>query len=155
VSWTYFSLGSNLGNRADYLRRGLESVVGSDRSIVSGVYETEPVGGVIQDDFWNLVVGVETTDSPAALLARCERAEELCERVRDVRWGPRTLDVDVIWADHVTSDDASITIPHPRFHERAFVLVPLETLAPHIVTPALLAGASGNVRFLGTLEELL
>jgi 2-amino-4-hydroxy-6-hydroxymethyldihydropteridine diphosphokinase len=143
-----------MGDRGAYLARGLELVVGSDTARVSRVYETEPVGGVSQDDFWNLVVEVMTTDGPRALLERARDAERDALRTREVRWGPRTLDVDVLLVGEMVSDDPEILVPHPRLYERAFVLVPLCELAPDLVSEEQLAGARGRVVALGTLESL-
>jgi 2-amino-4-hydroxy-6-hydroxymethyldihydropteridine diphosphokinase len=154
VRRAYLSLGSNLGDRAEHLRAGLAVVVGGDRYRVSRVYETEPVGGVAQDDFWNLVVELETDASARELLARCRDAEAERGRVRDVRWGPRTLDVDVLLVGDEVSDDPEITVPHPRLYERSFVLVPLAELAPDLVSEEQRSAGVGTVVALGTLESL-
>lgn len=150
----YLSLGSNVGDRADYLFLGLAEFASAGECRWSRVYETEPVGGVVQDDFWNLVLEVVGDESPEALLERARRAEARAGRVREVRWGPRTLDVDVllVGAERRTSDE--LTVPHPRLYERAFVLVPLRELAPDLITPAEVARGVGRVRPLGTLETL-
>ncbi len=150
----YFSLGSNMGDRAAHLRDGVQSVAGDDAHRVSRVYETEPVGGVVQEDFWNLVLEVTTDATLLELLERCRVAEARRDRTREVRWGPRTLDVDVLLVGNELSDDPVITIPHPRMWERAFVLAPLAELAPQLVDEARLATLSERVRVLGTLESL-
>ncbi len=150
----YFSLGTNLGDRAEHLRRGVECAAAEDAFRASLVYETEPVGGVAQDDFWNLVLEVTTSASPRELLERARAAEGLAHRTREVRWGPRTLDVDVLLVGTETSDDPEILVPHPRMYERAFVLVPLRELAPELVSEEMLVGAIGMVRPLGTLASL-
>ncbi len=150
----YFSLGSNMGDRAAHLRDGVQSVAGDDAHRVSRVYETEPVGGVVQEDFWNLVLEVTTDATLLELLERCRVAEARRDRTREVRWGPRTLDVDVLLVGNELSDDPAITIPHPRMWERAFVLAPLAELAPQLVDEARLATLSERVRVLGTLESL-
>lgn len=150
----YVSLGSNVGDRAEHLSRALAIVVDHEPYRVSKVYETEPVGGVAQEDFWNLVIELVSTASPRALLERCRRAEDACGRVRDVRWGPRTLDADVLLVGDEVSDDPEITVPHPRLYERSFVLVPLHELAPDLVSDDQLLGGSGRVVELGTLELL-
>jgi len=103
-----------------------------DVRAVSPVYETDPVGGVEQDAFLNIVVEVHTILSPSALLDRCQQLEAAAERVREVRWGPRTLDVDVVWIDGFTSNEPVLTVPHPRAHERNFVMVPLLDLDPSL-----------------------
>ena len=150
----YLSLGSNVGDRAAHLAGGVAIVADGDAVRVSRVYETEPVGGVAQDDFWNLVVELETRATPRELLERCREAESAHARTRGVRWGPRTLDVDVLLVGELRSDDPDIVVPHPRMFERLFVLVPLAELAPQLVPAAALASGVGRVRILGTLESL-
>ena len=150
----YLSLGSNVGDRAKHLAHGVAIVAGSDHCRTSLVYETEPLGGVVQDDFWNLVIELVTEASPRELLERARLAEAAEGRTRDVHWGPRTLDVDVLSVGELTSDDPELTLPHPRLAERSFVLVPLRELAPELVSEAQLAGGVGRVVALGTLESL-
>ena len=150
----YLSLGTNLGDRAHHLRDGVALLVGSDPHRVSHVYVTEPVGGVAQDDFWNLVVELETNDSPRALLERARAVETAHHRVRETRWGPRTLDVDVLLVGELVSEDPEILVPHPRMYERRFVLVPLRELNADLVSDEQLAAASGAVVPLGTLDSL-
>lgn len=150
----YLSLGSNVGDRATHLAEGLKIVVADDHYRVSQVYETEPVGGVVQDDFWNLVVELETEATPRQLLERCQRAETARSRIRDRRWGPRTLDVDVLLVGDQESVEPEILVPHPRMYERLFVLIPLRELSPSLVDPSLLENLTGRVRALGTLEAL-
>ena len=118
------SLGSNLGDRLGHLRAGVDllaqvvPVVG-----VSPVYETDPVGVDGQAPYLNCVAVVGSDDAELVLVA-AQRAEEMRGRIRSARWGSRTLDVDVVTVDAVVSDDPRLTLPHPRAHERAFVLVP-------------------------------
>jgi 2-amino-4-hydroxy-6-hydroxymethyldihydropteridine diphosphokinase len=129
VSRAFIALGSNLGDREGYLRGALREI----GTIVaeSQVYETDPVGGPDeQGPYLNMVVEIETTLDPFALLRRCQRIEAEAMRQRVVRWGPRTLDVDVILYDGVTIQSDELTLPHPRFDERRFVLVPLAEIAP-------------------------
>ncbi len=149
----YLSLGSNLGDRGAHLAAGVEMVTAGEPHRVSRVYETEPVGGVAQGDYWNLVVEVDTAASARGLLERARAAEASRLRERATRWGPRTLDVDVLWCEGVESDDPELTLPHPRMLERAFVLAPLAELAPDLVGDRL-AGAPGRVVALGTLASL-
>lgn len=139
----FLSLGSNLGDRRALLRDAVDSL--PDVVAVSPVYETAPVGGPEQGSFLNLVVQLDTELSPSQLLGVCHRIESSAERVREVRWGPRTLDIDIIWMDGVTMDDERLTIPHPRWKERRFVLAPLRDLAPELVTDKELALADGTV----------
>jgi 2-amino-4-hydroxy-6-hydroxymethyldihydropteridine diphosphokinase len=121
------SLGSNLGDRLAHLRAGVAVL---EPVAVSPVYETAPWGGVDQDDFLNVVVLCDYDADEA--WRRAVRAEEQEGRVRDVRWGPRTLDVDVVTAD---GTDPALVLPHPHAHERAFVLVPWLDVDPEAVLP--------------------
>lgn len=150
----FLGLGSNLGDKARLLSDAIttlgDAVVG-----VSGVYRTAPVGGPSgQDDFLNLVVQLETTMAPKELLAVCQRLESAAERVRQERWGPRTLDVDVLWIDGYVSDDPDLTVPHPRMFHRRFVLAPLKELAPELVDDDHLRLAAGSVERVGELATL-
>jgi 2-amino-4-hydroxy-6-hydroxymethyldihydropteridine diphosphokinase len=121
------SLGSNVGDRLAHLRSAVELL---EPVAVSPVYETAPWGGVVQDDFLNVVV-VCDIDAPEAW-RRAVKAEEAQGRVRAERWGPRTLDVDVVVAD---GSDPALVLPHPHAHERAFVLVPWLDVDPEAVLP--------------------
>ncbi len=126
------ALGSNLGDRRRALRDAIDSlpVVVS----VSGVYETDPVGGPPgQDPYLNMVVAIESTSSPRQLLGMCHRIESAAGRVRGERWGPRTLDIDILWIDGATVSEPDLSIPHPRMFERRFVLVPLNDVAPDLL----------------------
>ncbi len=146
----FLSLGSNIGDRQGYLREAVGGI--DDVRAVSPVYETEPVGAVDQDPFLNIVVEVHTIRSPQELLALCHRLEAAADRTREVRWGPRTLDVDVVWIDGYTSDDPDLTVPHPRAHERNFVQVPLFDLDRDLTLPGFdPASAFGRVNNIGPL----
>ena len=132
----YLGLGSNLGDRAKYLAdavRLLRTLAGVRVTAISPVYETKPVGLVDQPDFLNLVVAIETDLAPTQLLAGCQGVENALGRKRDVRWGPRTLDIDMLCYGDLISTSPELTVPHPRLAERAFVLVPLATLAPGLM----------------------
>ena len=121
---------------------------------MSPVYETEPVGGPEQGAFLNIVVEVATNLAPRGLLERCFELERAAGRERRERWGPRTLDVDVLWIDGFTSDDPKLTVPHPRMHERNFVMAPLLDLAPDLaVTGYDPATAIGDVTVVGALDD--
>ena len=148
---TYLSLGSNLGDRAAHLRLGAEMVASGDPHRVSPVYETEPVGGPDQGPYLNAVVELETEATPRALLARCRAAERAAERVRTVRFGPRTLDCDVLLVGDLVVDEPDLVVPHPRMWQRRFVLQPLADLAPELVAASVLAAAEGTVTRVGTL----
>lgn len=124
----YVALGSNLGDRREHLRDAVRSLPGVRR--VSSVYETAPVGGPEQGPYLNCVVEIDTDLDPHDLLAACQAVERAAERVRTVRWGPRTLDADVLLYDEIEVDTPDLVIPHPRMHRRRFVLAPLAELAP-------------------------
>lgn len=133
-----FSLGSNLGNRLAALQQAIEIITaqeGVTAIAVSSVYETDPVGGPDQDDYLNAILICQSTLDPQALLDLAHRAETALHRTREIRWGPRTLDVDIIDIEGITSDDPALMLPHPRAVERAFVLVPLLEVSPaHVLT---------------------
>jgi 2-amino-4-hydroxy-6-hydroxymethyldihydropteridine diphosphokinase len=132
------ALGSNLADRLANLQGGIDSLgatPGLGRLVVSPVYETAPVGGPAQGDYLNAVVIAETSLPAQAILERAQRAETARHRIRAQRWGPRTLDVDVIVCGAEISDDPRLTLPHPRAHERAFVLAPWHDLEPEAQIP--------------------
>ncbi|MGW1722250.1 2-amino-4-hydroxy-6-hydroxymethyldihydropteridine diphosphokinase [Streptomyces sp. NPDC002306] len=134
------SLGSNLGNRLETLQGAidaLEDTPGLRVKGVSPVYETEPWGVEpgSQPSYFNAVVVLKTTLPPSSLLERAHAIEEAFNRVRDERWGPRTLDVDIVAYASVVSDDPRLTLPHPRAHERAFVLAPWHDVDPEAQLP--------------------
>ncbi len=131
------ALGSNLGDRMANLQRGIELLDGDGitTAAVSGVFETTPVGGPAQDDYLNAVLLTRSALPAGDILTRCAAAETAAGRVRGVRWGPRTLDVDIITCDEELSADPALTLPHPRAHERAFVLAPWLDVQPAAVLP--------------------
>jgi 2-amino-4-hydroxy-6-hydroxymethyldihydropteridine diphosphokinase len=132
------ALGSNLGDRLANLQGGVDVLCtgpGLADVAVSPVYKTAPVGGPVQPDYLNAVLVATTALPPRAVLARGQAAETALRRVREQRWGPRTLDVDVIVYGNEVSDDPELTLPHPRAHERAFVLAPWHDVDPAAVIP--------------------
>jgi 2-amino-4-hydroxy-6-hydroxymethyldihydropteridine diphosphokinase len=133
MSKAVLSIGSNLGDRLAHLQSAADAMR-PWLSAVSPIYETAPWGPIDQDDYLNAVLVVADAEAgPNDWLARAQAAEQAAGRTRDVRWGPRTLDVDVIAVDDETSDDPAITLPHPRAAERAFVLVPWLAVDPDAV----------------------
>lgn len=128
------ALGSNLGDRAGHLR-GAVAALGDEVVATSDVYETPPVGGPEQGPYLNAVVALRTARPARDLLAWAHQIEAAAERVRIERWGPRTLDVDVLWIDGEEVDEPDLVVPHPRMFERPFVLVPLADVAPDLVPP--------------------
>jgi 2-amino-4-hydroxy-6-hydroxymethyldihydropteridine diphosphokinase len=134
----FLGLGSNLGDRVGSLQRAVDLLAehGVRATGSSRVWETEPVGGPPgQDDFLNAVIRVVSDLDPPGLLTAAHRVEAALGRVRDVRWGPRTIDIDVLLVDGVSSDDPDLTIPHPRLLQRAFALLPLLELEPDPLLP--------------------
>jgi 2-amino-4-hydroxy-6-hydroxymethyldihydropteridine diphosphokinase len=148
----FLGLGSNLGDRWQYLRDAVGNL--PDVIRVSPVYETDPVGGPDgQGPYLNLVVELATALSPRQLLEAAQVAEAAAGRQRSTRWGPRTLDVDVLLVGEQVVNDGDLVVPHPRMWEREFVLVPLADLAPDLVGDKIRAHEplSSGVRLAGTL----
>ena len=133
ISKVVLSLGSNMGDSAAILQEAVDFLAETPDLMlvdVSPVYQTKPVGGIEQDDFLNLIVVAESTLEPLTILDRAQAIEDNFGRVRDVRFGPRTLDIDVIMVGKRISE-GDIELPHPRAHERAFVLVPWLDIDPN------------------------
>jgi 2-amino-4-hydroxy-6-hydroxymethyldihydropteridine diphosphokinase len=126
-------LGANLGDARGALRAavaGLAGTPGVQVLAVSGLWASAPVGGPVQPDYCNAVVIVQAEGSPEALLALAQQLEAAAARTREVRWGPRTLDVDLLDVIHERRDTPELTVPHPRAHLRRFVLTPWAQVAP-------------------------
>jgi len=148
----FLGLGSNLGDRLGHLRRAIESI--PDVVAVSPVYETDPMGGPVgQGAYLNAVVELGTDLAPRDLLALARRLEAEAGRVRTERFGPRTLDVDVLLVGDQVVDDDDLVVPHPRMWERRFVLAPLADLAPELVSHDAWQRGGGEVRLFATLGE--
>lgn len=128
-------LGSNMGNREKNIKTAIYELhkhVGISVDNISSLYETKPVGLVDQPNFLNAVISIETILKPYDLLETCLYTESRMGRVRNQRWGPRNIDIDIlIYHNHVTDDEA-LQIPHPRLHERSFVLIPIQEIAHDI-----------------------
>ena len=134
----FLGLGSNIGGRLETLQRALDLLdaeAGIRVQRCSRVWETDPVGGPEQDDFLNVVIEVDIDLEPGDLLAACHRVEAQLGRAREIRWGPRSIDIDILLIDDLSIADPDLTVPHPRMHERAFVLLPLLELLPDPVLP--------------------
>jgi 2-amino-4-hydroxy-6-hydroxymethyldihydropteridine diphosphokinase len=132
------ALGSNLGDRLENLQGGVDALFdapGLDFRAASPVYETRPVGGPQQPDYLNAVITADTALPARTILDRAHGVEEAFQRVREVAWGPRTLDVDLIVCGDEISGDPGLTLPHPRAHERAFVLAPWHEIEPDAEIP--------------------
>ena len=135
----YISLGSNMGNRIELLGEALRELEdnGSIRVVnVSSIYETDPVGYEDQALFLNMVAQINTDLSPIKLLDTCQEIEKGLGRKRDIRWGPRTIDLDILLYNNENVIMDRLVIPHPRLHERSFVVVPLLEIHPDITLPS-------------------
>jgi 2-amino-4-hydroxy-6-hydroxymethyldihydropteridine diphosphokinase len=145
VRRAYLGIGSNVGDRARHLQSavaGLDRIDGVAVVAASPVYETDPVGGPEQPEYLNAVVAVDTDRTPRELLEIAQRLEDEAGRVRGERWGPRTLDVDILLVGDEEVDDPDLVVPHPRLYERAFVMVPLADLDP-MLAPWVPPGETG------------
>ncbi|ERM93363.1 2-amino-4-hydroxy-6-hydroxymethyldihydropteridine pyrophosphokinase [Caldanaerobacter subterraneus subsp. yonseiensis KB-1] len=131
----YLSLGSNLGDREKYLKEAVKRLK-SNKNIVlkklSPIYETKPVGYLEQDNFLNAVILIETDLTPYELLDVTTSIEAELKRERTIKWGPRTIDIDILLYDGLILNDEKLTIPHPHMWERAFVLIPLRDINPSL-----------------------
>lgn len=146
----YIAFGSNLGDRLSNMLAALELLVSHDCVTCmaqSSLYETAPVGGPPgQGPYLNGVVAVRTTLTPEALLAHCQTIESKLGRIRAVIWGPRTIDLDLLLFGDVVVQTDNLILPHPRMHERGFVLVPLAEIAPDVIHPVLRCNSSELLR---------
>lgn len=153
MSTAFLSIGSNLGNRMGNLKKAL-SLLSSHQSItvsnVSSVYETDPVGFAQQDDFLNLVCKIETDLTPIALLLYTQTIEQILFRERTIRFGPRTIDVDILTYDAIVMQTDELLLPHPRMSERAFVQIPLREI---LDGGALKLDQDPSVRYFGTIPD--
>lgn len=147
MNQVFISLGANIEPRKKYLDQALKQL-SEHKSITiirkSSIYETAPVGYVDQANFLNMAVQFETSLSPKNLLNYCQKIEQNLGRKRDIRFGPRTIDLDILLYNQESIKTERLIIPHPRMHKRAFVLIPLHEIAPHLTIPRV-----------GKLEELL
>lgn len=136
----YLGIGSNMGDKRQYIRNAVEALKAHPLIVVRKVSDlivTEPYGGVEQDDFLNGALEIETLLTPHELLDALHEIEAAADRVREVRWGPRTLDLDIIFYDKLVYEDDALVIPHQDMENRRFVLEPLSALAPNYRHPVL------------------
>lgn len=147
----YIGMGSNMEDRFNYLKQGI-LLLCKEKNItltnLSSIYETAPVGYTEQAAFLNMVVEVETTYNPQELLSCLQKIEATCHRERIIRWGPRTLDLDILLYNNEDIKEENLSVPHPRILERAFVLAPLVEIAPS-------ACILGDSHFLSSLSSKL
>ena len=139
MSIVFLALGSNEGDREQHLKAAISRIaaVGGTVQQVSPVYETAPWGVTDQPDYLNLVMQIETALLPHELLAAMQETEAALHRVREVRWGQRTIDIDVLFYDNEVINTPDLVVPHPRIQDRRFVLVPLADIAPALLHPVL------------------
>lgn len=131
----YLGLGGNVGSPRENIKEALRLLQSSGTVKVkkqSSYYETAPIGYEQQDWFVNVAAEIDTTLSPYDLLALCNEVEQQLKRVRLIRWGPRTIDIDILLYEGFKSDEAKLIVPHPRMTERAFVIIPLMEIAPDL-----------------------
>jgi 2-amino-4-hydroxy-6-hydroxymethyldihydropteridine diphosphokinase len=131
----FLGLGSNLGDKRAHLEAALAALgafPGLELRRVAGFYRTAPLGPVAQDWYLNTVAEIATDLEPAALLERCQAVEQALGRVRHEHWGPRTIDIDLLWLENFTVTGPGLTVPHPGAHLRSFVLAPWSELAPEL-----------------------
>lgn len=136
----YIALGSNMGDRYEYLKKAVLLLENQEKITVvntSSIYETDPVGFTDQDQFLNMAVQVSTSLKPLELLDECLKIEEELGRKREIRWGPRTLDLDILLYNQENIETEKLTIPHPRMSERAFVILPLLEMDPNLMLPTM------------------
>ncbi|KZZ86553.1 2-amino-4-hydroxy-6-hydroxymethyldihydropteridine diphosphokinase [Bacillus sp. SJS] len=135
----YLALGSNMGDRESYLLDAIK-LLNEEPEIevtkLSSIYETDPVGYTDQSAFLNMAVEISTTYTPCELLDKTQHIEQSLGRTREIRWGPRTLDLDILLYNHENIETERLIVPHPRLPERAFVLIPLNEINSNAFIPA-------------------
>ncbi|MDQ0220874.1 2-amino-4-hydroxy-6-hydroxymethyldihydropteridine diphosphokinase [Peribacillus cavernae] len=134
----YISMGSNIGDRVNFFKKAIQ-LLNQEAGIrtvgISSLYETDPVGYLEQALFLNAVLKVKTSYGPEELLGKCLKVEQILGRKREIHWGPRTLDLDILLYNHENIETENLSVPHPRMLERAFVIIPLLELDPDIMLP--------------------
>jgi 2-amino-4-hydroxy-6-hydroxymethyldihydropteridine diphosphokinase len=136
----YVSLGSNMGDRLEFLRYGVMNLnenVNINIKNCSSIYETTPVGFLDQEDFLNMVVELETSYTPLELLKYTQEIQRKSGRKFNIKWGPRTLDLDILLYNQENIEMEQLIVPHPRMFERGFVMVPLKEVAPSLYFSAI------------------
>ncbi len=130
------AIGSNVGDRKMYLERAVASLEEFGHvSLLSSIFETEPMGNVTQSDFYNMAAEFETDYAPASLMNKLLEIELRLGRERYTKWGPRTIDMDIIFYNDLIMNDSGLKIPHPHYAERNFVLAPISEIVPNKICP--------------------
>lgn len=127
-SLIYLGLGSNIGDSRAYLKQAIQAILeiqGVEQCGLSSLYRTPAWGKTDQPDFYNCVLAIKTNLCPHTLLSKCQGIEQACQRTREQHWGPRTLDIDILWVNDHALISPNLIVPHPYLFQRAFVLVPL------------------------------
>lgn len=156
MNTVYIALGSNVGDRLDNLRKGKDALARHIEIIATSlVYDTEPIDADGQTRFLNAVVSARTNILPEEVLSLCLVMERKNGRVRSEKNAPRTLDLDLILYDDLILDTSGLTLPHPRMHQRAFVLAPLADIAPDLIHPTLRVSIKELLERCETTEQLL
>jgi 2-amino-4-hydroxy-6-hydroxymethyldihydropteridine diphosphokinase len=137
MSKVYLLLGSNEGDKLRWLRKGVSAINRQcgDIPLISAIYQTGAWGLEDQEDFYNLVLELHTDLTPHQLLEQIQLIEEDLGRQRKIKWGPRSLDIDILFFDDLILNDPQLKIPHPFLKQRRFTLAPLEEIAPHLIHP--------------------
>jgi len=137
VSIVYISSGSNLGDKKANILKAIDKIKSSNIEVLclSSFYKTKPYGYQDQDDFYNIVMKIKTNHSPQNLLKLCLEIEKDMGRTRTIKWGPRTIDLDLLFFDKKIINTKELVIPHPDLHNRDFVLKPLLEISPQLVHP--------------------
>ncbi|HOO60929.1 MAG TPA: 2-amino-4-hydroxy-6-hydroxymethyldihydropteridine diphosphokinase [Bacillota bacterium] len=154
MSEVYLSLGSNIENREEHLYTALRMLATDKLTVlhaISSVYETDPVGYTEQAAFLNLACRITTSRSPHDLLDLLHEIENTLHRTREIHWGPRTIDIDILTYDDCIMNEPDLVLPHPRMYERGFVLVPLQEIYPSLDLPA---NMHDGVRFFASAPEI-
>lgn len=155
----YLSIGSNLGKRYENCQKGISQLIAKTKSLLimkSSFYETEPIGYEKQGWFLNAAIKIETLLDPSELLRDLKSVEsDLGRNFQQVRFGPRTLDLDILFYDNLIENAADLVIPHPRMHERCFVLKPLCDIAPAMVHPILKKSVAQLLKDLEDSEQMV
>lgn len=157
MSVAFIGLGSNMGDKIANVKKAIEElgkIPGNEVLAISSLYKTEPVGDIEQDWFINAAAKIETALSPQRLLKTLLDIEKDMGRVREIKWGPRIIDLDILLYDDLILEEEGLIIPHPYLHERGFVLAPMAEIAPDVIHPRLMRGMSQLMNMLNDNNKI-